>query len=95
MRANLDITRGLVLAEAVIMRLAAAPRQERRARARRGGVPPRRRRGTLAARTSWRTIPRVTAVLDRGAIEAALSPENYLGCARTFVENALGRRGNA
>jgi 3-carboxy-cis,cis-muconate cycloisomerase len=94
MRANLDITRGLVLAEAVVMRLAPQlGRKEAHALVEAAS------RRVLAEGRSLADVladdPAVTAVLDRGAIDAALSPEHYLGCARTFVENALGRRGNA
>jgi 3-carboxy-cis,cis-muconate cycloisomerase len=93
MRANLDITRGLVLAEAVVMRL--APRIGRKEAHERVEAACRR---VLADGRSLADVlaedPAVTAVLDRAAIDAALSPEHYLGCARTFVENALGRRGN-
>jgi 3-carboxy-cis,cis-muconate cycloisomerase len=92
MRANLDLTRGLVLAEAVVMQLAPAlGRQEAHAlveSASRRVVEESRSLADILAED-----PAVTAVLDRPAIDAALSPEHYLGCAHTFVENALGRRG--
>jgi 3-carboxy-cis,cis-muconate cycloisomerase len=94
MRANLDITRGLVLTEAVVMRLAPSlGRQEAHAL-----VDAASRRVAEEGRSLAEVLaedPAVTAVLDRPAIDAALSPEHYLGCARTFVENALGRRGSA
>ena len=94
MRANLDITRGLVLAEAVVMRLAPQlGKSDAHAR-----VEAASRRVVAEGRSLADVLaedPAVTAVLDRGAIEAALAPENYLGCARTFVENVLGRRGKA
>jgi 3-carboxy-cis,cis-muconate cycloisomerase len=94
MRANLDITRGLVMAEAVVMRLAPKlGKQEAHAL-----VEAACRRVLAEGRSLAEVLsedPAVTAVLDRAAIDAALSPEHYLGCARTFVENALGRRGNA
>jgi 3-carboxy-cis,cis-muconate cycloisomerase len=94
MRANLDITRGLVMAEAVVMRLAPAlGRQEAHAR-----VEAASRRVAAEGRALGDVLaedPAVAAVLDRQAIDEALSPEQYLGCARTFVENALGRRGHA
>ena len=95
MRANLDITRGLVLAEAVVMRLAPAARQA----AKRTRVVEAASRRVVEEGRSLADVladdPAVTAVLDRGAIDAALAPEHYLGCARTFVENVLGRRGKA
>jgi 3-carboxy-cis,cis-muconate cycloisomerase len=94
MRANLDITRGLVMAEAVVMRLAPQlGRQEAHAR-----VEAASRRVAAEGRALGEVLaedPAVAAVLDRHAIDEALSPEQYLGCARTFVENALGRRGDA
>jgi 3-carboxy-cis,cis-muconate cycloisomerase len=94
MRANLDITRGLVLAEAVVMQLAGQlGKKDAHAL-----VEAASRRVVAEGRSLAEILaddPAVTAVLDRGAIDAALLPENYLGCARTFVENALGRRGNA
>ena len=94
MRANLDITRGLVLAEAVVMRLAPTlGKSDAHAR-----VEAASRRVAEEGRSLADVLaddPAVTAVLDRGAIEAALAPEHYLGCARTFVENVLGRRGKA
>jgi 3-carboxy-cis,cis-muconate cycloisomerase len=94
MRANLDLTRGLVLAEAVVMQLAGQlGRKDAHAR-----VEAASRRVVAEGRSLAEVLaedPAVTAVLDRAAIDAALAPENYLGCARTFVENALGRRGNS
>ncbi len=91
MRANLDMTGGLVLAEAVAMRLApmlgkheahavvdravARASEERRSFA-----------DVLAADAS------VTRVLSRPEIDTALSADAYLGSAETFVSNVLSRR---
>ena len=91
MRANLDLTNGLVMAEAVMMRL--APHLGRTVAHERVGAACRR------ALTEGRSLcdvlaedAVVTRVLDRHEIERTLSPEAYLGAARTFVENTLARR---
>lgn len=92
MARNLGITRGLILAEAVMMRL--APHTGREAahhivydacrRAREGG-------GTLLA--ELRADAQVTAHLDGPALEAALDPANYLGSAAAMVDRVLAGRG--
>jgi 3-carboxy-cis,cis-muconate cycloisomerase len=91
MRANLDLTNGLVMAEAVMMRL--APHLGRAVAHERVGSACRR------ALNEGRSLcdiladdAVVTRVLDRQEIERTLSPEAYLGAARTFVENTLARR---
>jgi len=91
MRANLDLTNGLVMAEAVMVRL--TPHLGRTVAHERVGAACRR------ALTEGRSLgdiladdPVVTRVLDRHEIERTLSPEAYLGAARTFVENTLARR---
>jgi len=91
MRANLDLTHGLVMAEAVVMRL--APDLGRAVAHERVGAACRR------ALTEGRSLcdvladdAVVTRVLDRHEIERTLSPEAYLGASRTFVENTLARR---
>lgn len=88
MRRNLDVTRGLVMAEAVAMTLAphvgrAAAHDLVEAAARRAIEEDRALADVLtgdAAITRW---------LDRGAIEAALRPESYLGAAAAFVSRVL------
>jgi 3-carboxy-cis,cis-muconate cycloisomerase len=92
MARNLGATRGLILAEAAMMRL--APHLGRGeahhvvydacVRAREAGT-------TLLEQL--RTDARVTAHLDQRAIEAALEPANYLGSAGAMVDRVLGGRG--
>ncbi len=93
MRANVDLTGGLVLAEAVAMRLAPAMgKQEAHAlieRATRRARDERRAFADILAED-----PTVAAILDRSGIEAILSPETYLGSAAAFVANVLARHGN-
>lgn len=94
MARNLGLTGGLILAEAVMMRLAplvgrgeahhlvydccVAARDQRRPL-----------RDTLAA------DPRITAHLDQAAIDAALDPANYLGSAGAMVDRVLAGRSPA
>jgi len=92
MRANLEITGGLVLAEAVAMRL--APRlgnHEAHAHLERAA------RRALDERRAFADVLgedlAVSAILDRSEIEEALSPDAYLGSAATFVANVLARHG--
>jgi 3-carboxy-cis,cis-muconate cycloisomerase len=88
MRRNLDVTRGLVMAEAVAMTLAphigrAAAHELVEAATRRAIEEDRALADVLtedAAITRW---------LDRSAIEAALRPESYLGAAAAFVSRVL------
>ena len=92
MRANLDISQGQILAEAVQMALAPTlgrnvahelvASASRRARSER-----RHLRDVLAEE------PRVTAVLDRDAIGRVFDPQSYLGSTDAFIERALARRG--
>ena len=94
MRANLDITSGLVLAESVVMRLAptmgkpeAHEHIERAAR--RATVEHRRFADVLAEDRA------VAAILDPSSIEQALSPDKYLGSAAAFVAHVLARHEKA
>ena len=89
MRVNLDASGGLILAEAVAMRL--APRlgkQQAHAlvedAARRVGNG----RGFAAVLAE---DPQISSVLDRAAIDEALSPEKYLGSASQFIAEVLAR----
>ena len=90
MRRNLDLTGGLIFAEAVTMTLARrigkadahARVEEARRRAVREGV-------TLAAALA--TDPEVLRHMTRDEIDRHLTPEAYLGAARTFVERVLAR----
>ena len=92
MRANLEMTGGLVLAEAVVMRLAPQlGRQEAHAHVERAA-----RRATDEHRAFGDVLgedPAVSAIMNRSEIEAALSPDAYLGSAATFVANVLARHG--
>ena len=94
MRANLDASGGLVLAEAVTMRL--APHMGRH------------EAHSLVARAARRVSddrvdfadalsqdPQVAAVLDRQTIEEALTPDRYLGAASAFIEDVLARHAKA
>jgi 3-carboxy-cis,cis-muconate cycloisomerase len=94
MRTNLDITGGLVLAEAVALRLApgmgkpdAHAHVERAARLAAGEH---RRFADVLAED-----PAVAAILDRSSIEQALAPDDYLGSAATFVAHVLARHEKA
>ena len=94
MRANLDASGGLVLAESVAMRL--APTLGRHAahecveRAARRAVQERRGFAEVLAED-----PTVAAILDRGAIDAALTPDEYLGSASTFIANVIANHANS
>lgn len=94
MRANLDATDGLILAEAVAMRL--APRLGKQEAhdvvewaARRAESQGRRFRDVLA------DDPHVTAILDVRAIDELLTPENYLGSTSAFIAGVLARHAKA
>ncbi len=92
MRRNLDMTHGLIVAEAVMMGL--APHLGRneahdivydacRAVAEKGG--------SLAEALA--RVPEVTRHLDRKAIERLTDPANYLGAAQEMVDRVVGKRG--
>jgi len=92
MRKNLDMTHGLIVAEAVMMGL--APHLGRneahdivydacRAVAEKGG----RLADALAA------VPEVSKHLDRKTLEKLTDPSNYLGAAREMVDRVVGARG--
>ncbi|AWK89911.1 3-carboxy-cis,cis-muconate cycloisomerase [Azospirillum thermophilum] len=93
MRANLDLTRGLIMAEAVTMalgeRLGRMAAHERVAEAsRRAAAEGRRLRDLLAE------DPAVAAVLDGAALDALFDPLHYTGSAAAFIDRALaGHRG--
>jgi 3-carboxy-cis,cis-muconate cycloisomerase len=91
MRRNLDMTHGLIVAEAVMMGL--APHLGRneahdvvydacRAVAEQGG--------SLAEALA--KVPEVTRHLDRKALEKLTDPSNYLGAAREMVDRVVGKR---
>jgi 3-carboxy-cis,cis-muconate cycloisomerase len=91
MRKNLDMTHGLIVAEAVMMRL--APHLGRneahdivydacRVVAEKGG----RLADALAA------VPAVARHLDKAALEKLTDPANYLGAAQEMVDRVVGKR---
>jgi 3-carboxy-cis,cis-muconate cycloisomerase len=91
MRKNLDMTHGLIVAEAVMMGL--APHLGRneahdivydacRAVAEKGG----RLADALAA------VPEVSKHLDKAALEKLTDPVNYLGAAQQMVDRVVGNR---
>jgi len=91
MRKNLDMTHGLIVAEAVMMGL--APHLGRneahdivydacRAVAEKGG----RLADALAA------VPEVSQHLDKAALEKLTDPANYLGAAQQMVDRVVGNR---
>ncbi|HJS38982.1 MAG TPA: 3-carboxy-cis,cis-muconate cycloisomerase [Burkholderiales bacterium] len=91
MRKNLDMTHGLIVAEAVMMGL--APHLGRneahdivydacRAVAERGG--------SLA--DALARVPEVTRHLDRTALDKLTDPANYLGAAQEMVDRVVGKR---
>jgi 3-carboxy-cis,cis-muconate cycloisomerase len=90
MRSNLDLTGGLIFAEAVTMTLARrigkAEAHRRVEEASRRAV---RERVTLA--DALAADPEVARHLTRDEIDRHLTPEAYLGAARTFVERVLAR----
>jgi 3-carboxy-cis,cis-muconate cycloisomerase len=91
MRRNLDMTNGLIVAEAVMMGL--APHMGRneahdivydacRAVAEKGG--------SLA--DALAKVPAVAKHLDRAALQKLTDPANYLGAAREMVDRVVGNR---
>jgi len=88
MRANLEITRGLVMAESVMMAL--APRFGRtRAHelvSRACGVAIER---DIHLREALQADPELAGQLPPAELEAALDPANYVGCAQTSVDEVL------
>jgi len=92
MRKNLDMTHGLIVAEAVMMGLAPhIGRNEAhdvvydacRVVADKGG--------SLAEALA--KVPEVTQHLDRNALEKLTDPSNYLGAAQEMVDRVVGKRG--
>jgi len=91
MRANVEATGGMLLAEAVAMALA-TPLGKAEAHAcveaacRRAAAEHRRLADVLVE------DPVVARYLDRAEIDRRLVPEHYLGSARAFIERVLSRR---
>ena len=90
MRANLDVTKGLIFAEAVQMALAPSIGRDAAhalvaSACRRAVAQDAHLRDILAAE------PKVTEVLDRAEIERLFDPAGYLGMSGAYVERALAR----
>ena len=91
MRENLARTRGLALAEAMSMALAPRlGRADAHARVEEASRRAVRERTSLAEALA--ADPDVTRHMARDEIERALTPDEYLGAARTFIERVLARR---
>jgi 3-carboxy-cis,cis-muconate cycloisomerase len=91
LRSNLDMTRGLTLAEAVAMRLAETiGKHDAHAILERAAA--RAENDHRAFADVLAEDPDVTRLLSRADIHEALTPEAYLGSAETFVANVLTRR---
>ncbi len=92
MRTNLELTNGLALAEAVVVRLAPTlGKEEAHAHVARAA-----RRATEEQRAFTDVLAEdatVAAILDESAITGALKPEHYLGSAAEFVAHVLARHG--
>jgi 3-carboxy-cis,cis-muconate cycloisomerase len=88
MRANLDISRGLIVSEAVMMGLAPVL-----GRGEAHHVVKHACDMALAERISLADAlernPAVASRLDRAAIEKLIDPRNYLGAAGTFIDRFL------
>jgi 3-carboxy-cis,cis-muconate cycloisomerase len=92
MRANLELTRGLVMAEAISMALAVPMGKEAAHRA----VEEACQRALAASRPLADVLaedPTVTRHLSAAEITARLAPESYLGAAGELVRQVLARRG--
>ncbi len=90
MRANLDMTGGLILTESVAMRL--APQMGKREA---HAALKRAARRAVAGESFVDALandPAVSAVLNRSDLDQALSPDDYLGSTEAFVANVLSRR---
>ena len=92
MRRNLDLTGGLIVAEAVMMALAAAHRPTGRPRHRLRRLPRRPRQGHHAAGRAG-AAPDVTAAPRRRRASPQLTdPANYLGSAPAMIDRMLSER---
>jgi 3-carboxy-cis,cis-muconate cycloisomerase len=90
MRANVNMTGGLILAESIAMRLAPEMgKREAHAAIKRAA---RRAVGGESFADVLASDPAVSAILNRSAIEQALSPDDYLGSTEAFVAAVLSRR---
>ena len=90
MRANLDITNGLIFAEAVQMALAPSIGRDA-AHALVAGACRRAVAEGVRLRDILDAEPKVTAVLDHAAIARLFEPAGYLGASGAYVERVLAR----
>jgi 3-carboxy-cis,cis-muconate cycloisomerase len=90
MRANLDLTRGLVVSEAAAMALAAYVGRGEAHRLVEDATK-RARGGNISLAEALAADPEVTRHMNRAEIDRQLSPDNYLGAARAMVERVLTR----
>jgi 3-carboxy-cis,cis-muconate cycloisomerase len=92
MASNLELTRGLILAEAVAMALA-----DKLGKAEAHALVEEASASALAGRKSLREVlaadARITAQLSAAELERLLDPRNYLGQSRALVARALAARG--
>ncbi|OZI38346.1 3-carboxy-cis,cis-muconate cycloisomerase [Bordetella genomosp. 10] len=92
MRENLGISRGLIVAEAVMMGLAPhLGRQQAHDVVYAACREVNEKGGTLAEVLA--AMPDVSRYLDRPALDRLTAPENYLGMAPAMVDRAVGQRG--
>jgi 3-carboxy-cis,cis-muconate cycloisomerase len=92
MRANLDLTGGLIVAEAVMMGLAPVLGREAAHHVVKDACDLALAEGISLAEALGRDS-RVTARLDAGAIGALVDPARYLGSAGAFVDRVLAVAG--
>ena len=90
MRANLDVSRGQIFAEAVQMAVAPALGRDA-AHALVGALCKRAAADGVHLRDAVRNEPRLRAILDDAALDAVFDPARYLGVADTFIDRALAR----
>jgi 3-carboxy-cis,cis-muconate cycloisomerase len=92
MRANLDATHGMIMGEAVMMRLAPIlGRGEAHHKVNDACDAVRAEGITLAAALS--RIPAIAARLDPAAVAAMTDPSSYLGSAHAFTDRVVARAG--
>lgn len=94
MAANLDISRGLIVAEAVMMGLAPyIGRQDAHDVVYAACRVVNEKGGTLAE--VLKAMPEVASRLDPAVIDRLTAPKNYLGSCPQMVDQAVGQRGKA
>ncbi|MEO6929709.1 MAG: 3-carboxy-cis,cis-muconate cycloisomerase [Casimicrobiaceae bacterium] len=91
MRANLDLTRGQILSEAVQMALAGTLGKQQ-AHALVAEIARRAALDHQSLGDALKADPRIAPRLDAAAIDRLMDPTNYLGMAGAFVDRALATR---